>query len=237
MLNPLPVTVACVIDSVPVPLLLTWMLWVLGDPTVTFPKLTLAGVIVSAGCTPPPVTVTTALAPCELVTVMFPVTFSDAVGLNVTLIVALCPAPKASPDAIPLAAKSFALTVTWEIVTLVFPLFVMVTFWELELPTLIPVKLKLVGLAVSVTVAAVPVPLKATAVGEPGALLVMLTLPVRLPAVVGANKTLNVAVPPTAMVAGVVSPLTLNALPLSVKPVIVSEAVPVFVIVKLSDFV
>jgi hypothetical protein len=96
-----------------------------------------------------------------------------------------------------------------------------------------PVKLKLVGLAESVTVAAAPVPLRATALGEFGALLVMLTLPAKLPAVVGANKTLNVAVPPAATVAGVVSPLTLKALPVTANCVMVSNAVPVFVTVKL----
>ena len=168
---------------------------------------------------------------------IFPLTLSEAVGLKETLMTALCPAAKASPDAIPVAVKSFSFTVTCEMVKLVFPLFVMVTFWELELPTLIPVKLKLVGFAVSVTVAAVPVPLRATALGELGALLVMLTLPVKFPAVVGANKTLNVAVPPAGTVAGVVSPLTLKAPPDSDNPVMVSEAVPVFVMVKLSDFV
>lgn len=182
-------------------------------------------------------TVTTALEPCELETVMFPVTLSEAVGLNATCITALCPAPKARPFAIPLAVKSFALTVTCETVTLVFPLFVMVTFWELELPTLIPVKLRLAGLAESVTVAAVPVPLRATALGELGALLVMLTLPVRLPAVVGANKALNVAVPPAAIVVGSVRPLALKALPVTDNCEIVSGAVPVLLMVKLSDFV
>ena len=184
-----------------------------------------------------PETVTTALEPCELATVIFPLTLSEAVGLKETLMTALCPAAKASPDAIPVAVKSFAFTVTWEMVTLVFPLFVMVTFWELELPTLIPAKLKLVGFAVSVTVAAVPVPLRATALGEWGALLVMLTLPVRFPAVVGANKTLNVAVPPAGTVAGVVSPLTLKAAPVTDNCVIVREAVPVFVTVKVWDLV
>jgi hypothetical protein len=98
-------------------------------------------------------------------------------------------------------------------------------------------KLKLVGLAVSAGAAAVPVPLNATAVGELGALLVILTLPVRLPAVVGSNRTLNVVVPPAGTVAGVASPLTLKAAPLSPICEIVSDAVPVFVTVKLWDFV
>ena len=49
MLKPLPVTLTCVMESVPVPVLLNWMVCVLGDPTVVFPKLTLEGVIVNAG--------------------------------------------------------------------------------------------------------------------------------------------------------------------------------------------
>ena len=86
---------------------------------------------------------------------------------------------------------------------------VIVTFWELELPTFTPGKPKLDGLEVSVTEAAVPVPLKATVLGELGALLAMLTAPGKLPAVVGANKTLKVVAPPAARIAGVTNPLTL----------------------------
>jgi hypothetical protein len=94
---------------------------------VTFPKLALGGVIVSAGCMPLPDTVTTAVEPCELATTMLPVMFSEAAGLNTTLIVALWPAPMVSPAAIPLAAKSLAFTVTAEIVALAVPLLVIVT--------------------------------------------------------------------------------------------------------------
>jgi hypothetical protein len=200
---------------------------------VTFPKLALDGVIVRAGCMPLPDTVTTAVEPCELDTVMLPVMFSDADGLNTTLIAALWPAPIVSPAAIPLAEKSLAFTVTAEIVALAVPLFVILTVWLPVLPTAMLGKLKLVGLADSNGVAAVPVPLNATAVGELGALLVILTLPVRLPAVVGSNRTLNVVVPPAGSVAGVASPLTLNAPPLSPICEIEREAVPVLVTVKL----
>lgn len=96
---------------------------------------------------------------------------------------------------------------------------------------------RLDGLAESVTVAATPVPLSATVLGELGALLVMLTVPVKLPAVLGANKTLNEAVPPAATVVGVVSPLTLKLLPLTAICVIVRGAVPVLVKVKVWDWV
>jgi hypothetical protein len=109
----------------------------------------------------------------------------------------------------PLAFTSCALTLICEIVTLALPPFVSVTVLTLELPALMLPKLKLVGLAESVTVAATPVPLTATVVGELGALLAIPTLPVILPAVVGANSTLNVALCPAAMLAGVASPLAL----------------------------
>ena len=99
----------------------------LGEPIVTFPKLALDGVIVSAGCMPLPDTVTTAVEPCALITVMLPVMFSDADGLKTTLIAALWPAPMVSPAAMPLDEKSLAFTVTAEIVALAVPLLVMVT--------------------------------------------------------------------------------------------------------------
>lgn len=69
----------------------------------------------------------TALVPCELETVTFPVTFSEAVGLKVTLRLVLCPAANVVGVVSPLAAKSFALTLTWERVALEFPVFVIVT--------------------------------------------------------------------------------------------------------------
>jgi hypothetical protein len=129
VLKPVPLAVTPVIVSVPVPLFVNWIDCVAGEPTVTFPKLALGGVIVSAGCTPLPDTVTTALEPCELDIVMLPVMFSEADGLNSTLIAALWPAPMVNPAAIPLAEKSLALTVTAEIVALAVPLLVIVTVW------------------------------------------------------------------------------------------------------------
>ena len=85
---------------------------VLGEPTVTFPKLALDGVIDSAGCTPVPETGITSLVPCEVATVMLPVTFSEAVGLNDTFMVAPLPAASVTGMVIPLTAKFLAFTVT-----------------------------------------------------------------------------------------------------------------------------
>ena len=119
----------------------------------------------------------TALAPCVLDTVILPVMFSAAVGLNVTLIEVFCPAASVTGAVIPPTVKSFAFTLTPEIVRLVLPLFVMVTLLELELPAFTPVKLTLEGEDDIVTDAAVPDPLNARTLGEFGALLEMLTVP------------------------------------------------------------
>lgn len=104
--------------------------------------------------------------------------------------------------------KSFAFTLTCEIVTLEFPVFEIVMPLELELPAFTFVKLRLEGLAVSVTDPALPAPLKGSTFGEFGALLTRLTVPARLPAVVGAKSTLNVVLLPAPIVTGVARPLT-----------------------------
>src|SRR5260370_22762047 len=102
----------------------------------------------------------------------------------------------------PLALKPAPVTVTPEMVTLEFPLLVSVTGNPLLPPTFTLPKLRLVGLAPSRKVATTPVPLRAMARGEPGALLTSDTEPVTLPAAVGVNPALNVALAPAAIVCG-----------------------------------
>jgi hypothetical protein len=81
-------------------------------------------------------------------------------------------------------------------------------------------------------VAATPVPVKETAAGEPGALLVMLKVPGSVPAEVGANCAVTVVLCPTGTFAGVVNPLTLYLVPLAVTWLMVRVALPVFVSVN-----
>ena len=126
----------------------------------------------------------------------------------------------------PLSLKPAPVTPTLEIVTLEFPLFVKATLSALLLPTFTLPKLRLEVLRPSNFVAATPVPLRAMARGEFGALLVRLTEPVTAPAVVGANTALNVAEPPAAMFNGVVMPVVLKPVPVVVTAVIVTVAVP-----------
>jgi hypothetical protein len=75
----------------------------------------------------------------------------------------------------------------------------------------------------------VPAPLKAIVSGEPGALLVIETLPLALPEVVGANFAVNEIFPPALMVTGTVKPLMLNPVPEALAAEIVMLAVPGFV--------
>ena len=127
---------------------------------------------------------------------IFPEIFSEAEGLKVTVIGVLWPAFNVIGVVTPLTTKSFAFTLTCEMVRVELPLLLSVTVFALELPALIPVKVKLFGHGDSVTEAAVPVPLSDNTFGEFGALLKILTVPVCAPAAVGAKRALNVAVPP-----------------------------------------
>src|SRR6266568_1698185 len=110
--------------------------------------------------------------------------------------------------------------------TLELPVLVTVTVCGLLLPTNTLPKAMPVGLAVSRKLAATPVPLRAMAAGEFGALLTSETLPITLPAARGPNATLKVVVCPTARVKGRVSPLRLNPAPLTVADEMVRLAVP-----------
>src|ERR1700747_3111733 len=106
------------------------------------------------------------------------------------------------PEAAPLTLNPAPVAVALEIVTLEFPVFVSAVLCELLLPTLTFPKFKLFGFAPSNKVEATPVPFKEIRNGEPGALLANETEPVTLPAVVGANSTLNVELVPAAIVVG-----------------------------------
>jgi len=130
------------------------------------------------------------------------------------------------PEVIPLALNPVPETVTLETVTLEFPVFVKVTLEEPLTPTFTLPKLRLVGFAPSSRVGATPVPLRAIASGEPGALLTIETEPVALPAVVGAKAALNVVLPPAAIVAGTVRPVMVKPAPDTVAWEIVTLALP-----------
>lgn len=141
-----------------------------------------------------------------LITLTLPLTLRATVGVNATVSAADWLGAKTVPDVRPLALRPVPVTVTLEIVTFAFPLFVRVAPSELLLPIFTFPKLRIVGLAPSKNVAATPVPLMGIASGEFGALLSSEIEPVTLPGVLGAKTALNVMLFPAAIVAGTVRP-------------------------------
>jgi hypothetical protein len=120
-------------------------------------------------------------------------------------------------------------TLICETVTLEFPLFVSVTACVLLVPTNTLPKLRLVGLAESCSVVAMPVPLKVRVDKELAALVTTVMLPVTLPALVGANTTLICTLWPGARFWGTVKGPVLNPGPETPTCEIVTLPLPVFV--------
>jgi hypothetical protein len=95
------------------------------------------------------------------------------------------------------------------------------------LPTATDPKFTLEGLAPSWP--SIPVPVNAIDAGEPGALLAIEMPPVAAPVEVGVKIAENEALPPAAIVIGMLAPLMLNPVPEGNALVTVNEAVPAFV--------
>ena len=77
--------------------------------------------------------------------------------------------------------------------------------------------------------ACTPAPLKLMVSGDPPALLVTVTVPVAFPTAVGANFAVKLSVWEGATVAGVLTPVRLNPVPLTVMLETVAAAFPVLV--------
>jgi hypothetical protein len=232
-LNPLPLAVAAEIVTAVPPLFVTVSdkLWLL--PTVTVPKLRLAALAVKEP-TDAPVPesgiVEVGFEAFE-VTVKLPLAAPEAVGAKVTLKLALWPALKVIGIEIPLTLNPLPLVATEEIVTLVPPVLVSVSGKVFALPILTLPKFRLPLLRPSAP-GKVPVPESPTANGGFEAFEAIVTLPLTVPATVGLNDTLKLALCPAVKVTGAVMPLTLNPVPLAVTPEIVTLLPPVLVTVS-----
>ena len=77
--------------------------------------------------------------------------------------------------------------------------------------------------------ACTPAPLKSIVNGDPLALLVTVTVPEAFPTIVGAKFAVKLKVWEAATVAGVLTPVKLNPVPLTVMLETVAAAFPVFV--------
>lgn len=128
----------------------------------------------------------------------------------------------------PLTEKPVPVTPTFEMVTLALPLLVSATLSELLLPSLTLPKLKFVVLNPNTLVEATPVPVRAMARGELGALLTSVIDPETAPAEVGAKTALNAAVVPAAIVTGALMPEMLNPVPVTLTDETVRVAEPPF---------
>ena len=235
-LNPAPVEVTWVIVRLAVPVFVTTSGSVFVCPSIKLPKLRLEDDTLIPACTPVPVT-PTGLVPPGLTIEIVPLVVADVVGLNCTVNVALCAEAKLTGRLTPLTDRLCPLTAICEIVVALLPVLVMVTVWFAEPPTFTFPKLRDAGLTDNVAVAATPVPLRATTVGEVEALVTRLMLPLARPAVCGANCAVNVLLFPAAIVRGVATPLTLNPAPVELTCATVKSALPVFVMITGSDFV
>ena len=127
-----------------------------------------------------------------LTTVTLPGKLPKDLGENVVSNVADCPGARIKPAETPLTEKNAPGTSTFDTVTLEFPAFVRVTLNVLLFPTETFPKFKLDVLVVRNAVAAIPIPLKDTALGELEMSLMTETLPDKIPAAFGEKTTLNV---------------------------------------------
>jgi hypothetical protein len=186
MLKPAPVTLAAETVSVAVPLFVRVIVWELLVPVVTFPKTAVVGLAEICGCVAVPLMAIVRGEPVALlVTEMLPLALPAVVGANWAVNDALPPALIVTGTMRPLIVNPAPVALAAEIVTVADPEFVNVIDWDPLLPTRTLPKLTLDGFAERV--ACVPVPVRAIEAGEPGALLASETLPVALPAIVGAN--------------------------------------------------
>src|SRR5713226_7428130 len=226
-LKPAPVTVTPEMVTLEFPLLVSVTGNPLLPPTFTLPKLRLVGLAPSrnVAATPVPLRARVRGEPGALLTSdTEPVTLPAAVGVNPALNVVLAPAAIVCGTLRPVMLKPVPVTVACEIVALAVPVFFKVIVCEALFPVMTLPKLALDGVAESC--ACTPVPLRARVRGEPGALLVMETLPLALPVAAGEYVAVNEVLCPGLRVSGAVMPLMVNPVPEALAAEIVKLAVP-----------
>jgi len=188
-------------------------------PTVTFPKATLVGEAARVAM-PAPLPETERVALMDLLcgfedpeaapivseaspfSVTLPFTGPTALGVNVTVTVALWPAAIVAGSVSPLTMNAELLAESWVIATLVLPEFVSVAVFAMLWPNVTLPNDKLLGLTSSFP-AATPFPETATlTIGAEARLLLSAILPAGLPAPCGVNTTVSTALCPGLSVRG-----------------------------------
>lgn len=155
------------------------------------------------------------------------------VGVNRTEKVTFCPAVNVFGRASPLIANPAPDTVADDTTRLAFPVFVRVTFCELDCPTVTLLKASADGFREN----AGCTPVAASEIASVGlvALLMMVKVPETAPADCGANWICTVALCPAGIVEDGLPPITLNAAPEIVACEMSTVAEPVFVTVRLRE--
>ena len=153
-----------------------------------------------------------------------PLTLPLDEGAKMTVMVVDCPTASVTGNEIPPMPKPLPVTLPCVIVRLAVPVLLKETLRLLVVPSVTLPKLMLVGFVVSCP--CVPVPLSEMVVGELDASLMSETLPVALPAAVGAKVAVKDVLCPVVRVRGSVRPLIENPLPVTLAWVIVRLAVP-----------
>jgi len=185
-------------------------------PSVTLPKASLDGLSESVpGATPVPVSdiVSVGFDAFELI-VTVPLALPVACGANVTVKVVFWDGFNVRGVAIPLNVNPVPVMLACDTLTAVPPVLVRVTVADWVVPVVTLPKASLVGLSESAP-GVTPVPDKGISRDGFEAVEVTVTVPLTLPALVGANLTDSEAVCPADNVTGVVMPLTVNPVPLA----------------------
>lgn len=179
--------------------------------------------------TPAPATATLAGETVALLEILtLPLTVSACLGANVTVSVAVWPGASVAAVIPPSATTSAAVTLTPETVMFELPVFFRLTGRVFALPTGSFPKLRLVGVADSVRVAAMPLPFIASVRLLSVALLVIVVFAADVPIIVGVKTSVPFAVAPAARTSGIVIPLRVKAELFNDQAEIVTPAVPVF---------
>jgi hypothetical protein len=136
ILNPVPVTVACEITRLAVPLFVKLIVCELLVPVETFPKPAVLGIALICAWLPLPLNATAnGELGALLATEMLPVALPDVVGVNCAVKDVLCPAAIVAPGTNPIALKPVPAALAWLIDTLSVPELVKVMVADPVLPT------------------------------------------------------------------------------------------------------
>jgi hypothetical protein len=231
--KPVPVAATLEIFTAALPVLVKIICFGLLLPVATVPKLTLVALADSrpaAEVEPVPLNAIVSVEfEASLVTVMDPAELPTEEGANVAVSVAVCDGFNVAGVDRPLTEKPVPVAATLEIFTAALPEFVKTICFGMLVPVASVPKLTLAGLVPSCPTTVLAVPFKPMVRAPLLASLLTVIEPVSLPAAVGLNLAVSVAVCEGFNVTGVESPLTEKPVPVAATLETFTAALPVLV--------